>query len=129
MNKQDKEILLKDLCARLPYRVKVKSSRRRESTTLSLAVMIDFHLGYSVKPFLRPMSSMTKEEFSEVKRLFGFEITTSLGKTYIDDWKQGLNEINYTIDLIDWLNAHHLDYRGLIKKGLALEAPEEMYKL
>ena len=29
---------------------------------------------------------------------------------------------------VDWLNAHHFDYRGLIDKGLAFEAPEEMYK-
>jgi hypothetical protein len=33
-----------------------------------------------------------------------------------------------TLETFDWLNAHHFDYRGLIEKGLALEAPEGMYK-
>lgn len=30
--------------------------------------------------------------------------------------------------VIDWLLAHHFDYRGLIPMGLALEATEGMYK-
>lgn len=53
MIQEDKELLLKDLCSRLPYGVKVKSSRRRSLVTLSLDVMTDFHLGCSVKPYLR----------------------------------------------------------------------------
>lgn len=104
MTQEEKELLLRDLCARLPYGVKVKSSRRREPVTLSLDVMTDFHLGCSVKPYLRPMTSMTEEESEEFSNM---EI---------------VGYSNY-----DWLNAHHFDYRGLIEKGLALEAPEEMY--
>ena len=108
MKQEDKELLLKDLCARLPYRVKVKSSRRRSLVTLSLDVMTDFHLGCSVKPYLRPLSSMTDEE-----------------KYEFDSYHNMFN--NNPVGLIDWLNSRHFDYRGLIENGLALEAPEGMY--
>ena len=63
-----------------------------------------------IKPYLRSMSSMTDEEKSQ----YNFYLT----------------RIEYAYDaslLIDWLNAHFLDYRGLIPKGLALEAPKDMY--
>jgi hypothetical protein len=53
------------------------------------------------------MSSITKNEYEEETTLFG--------------WNTGWEHY-------DWLNAHHFDYRGLIEKGLALEAPEGMYK-
>ena len=59
-----------------------------------------------VKPYLRPMSSMTEEEYQE----FGYDV------------------LRYTPRELDWLNEHHFDYRGLIEKGLAIEAPEGMYK-
>ena len=63
-----------------------------------------------IKPYLRPMSSMTLEEEREY----------NLTKT--------LSIIDYpTLESFDWLNAHHFDYRGLIEKGLALEMPKEMY--
>ena len=65
-----------------------------------------------VKPYLRPMSSMTEEEKAEYHSL-----CDSYYGIYFD-----------TVDSIDWLNAHHFDYRGLIEKGLAIEAPEGMYK-
>lgn len=97
---KNKELLLKDLSARLPYGVKVKSSRRKSLVTLSLDVMTDFHLGCSVKPYLRPLSSMTEEE----------EITF-------------LNKENH--EIYDWLNAHHFDYRHLIEKNLAIEVTDE----
>lgn len=60
----------------------------------------------NIKPYLRPMSSMTKEEKKEYNKLLC--------------WRSPKK-------VFDWLNAHHFDYRGLIKKGLALEAPKEMY--
>ena len=65
-----------------------------------------------VKPYLRPMSSMTVEERFEYN---GFD-----GYIFSDE---------DVIIKIDWLNKHHFDYRGLIKKGLAIEAPENMYVL
>lgn len=70
----------------------------------------------AIKPYLRPMSSMTEEERDEVKKHMKRE--------------QIVNVVFYhaTEKTYDWYNAHHFDYRGLIEKGLALEAPEGMYK-
>ena len=62
-----------------------------------------------VLPYLRPMSSMTEEERKEYQAFFNYD------------------GVEYPEEYIDWLNAHHFDYRGLIEKGLALEAPEGMY--
>ena len=63
------------------------------------------------KPYLRPMSSMTEEEISCYQAFFNYD------------------GVEYPEEYIDWLNEHHLDYRGLIEKGLALEAPEGMYNI
>lgn len=110
MTNEEKQLLLKDLCARLPYDVKVKSSRRQIVVTLSLDIMTDFHLGCTVKPYLRQMSSMTEEEEKEYENCFQGDDTTAA-----------------TL-LVDFYNKRHFDYRGLIKMGLALEAPDGMYK-
>ena len=108
MTKEEKQLLLKDLCARLPYGIRVKSSRRRNPVILSLDIMTDFYLGCSIKPYLRPMSSMTDEE----QREYNSTKTLSI--------------IDYpTLQSYDWLNAYHFDYRGLINKGLAIEVTEE----
>ena len=72
---------------------------------------------YQIRPYLRPMSSMTKEEIKDffTVRRFEYDADDKLISKYGND--------------TDWLNAHHFDYRGLIEKGLALEAPEGMYKV
>lgn len=62
-----------------------------------------------IKPYLRPLSSMTEEEKEEYQAFFNYD------------------GVEYPEEYIDWLNAHHFDYRGLIEKGLALEAHEGMY--
>ena len=67
-----------------------------------------------LKPYLRPLSSMTDEEEEEYDTFFN----TDYG--YMDASK--------VFDVSDWMYAHHFDYRGLIPMGLALEAPEGMYK-
>ena len=108
MTQKEKQLLLRVLCTLMPYGVKVKISRRRDPVTLSLNIMTDFYLGCSVKPYLRPMSSMTEEEKDTFQ---GFIFPAC----------------NDPVSMIDWLNAHHFDYRGLIEKGLALEAQEGMY--
>jgi hypothetical protein len=84
-------------------------------------------------PFLRPMSSMTDEELKEFRRLKQMSVTvvmpngvSLLKPTYIVDLEDDGDGMNY---LYDWLNAHHFDYRGLIEKGLALEAPKGMYNI
>lgn len=121
MNQKDKELLLKDLCGRLPYRVKLKVGN--SALTLDtfyfdegLYKTIDKVITAGHKTYLRPMSSMTDEEKVEYNDfnlvLVGYE-------------GRGLE----CAELFDWLNAHHFDYRGLIEKELALPAKEEMYGL
>ena len=71
----------------------------------------------TIKPYLRPMESMSEEE------LLAYDKTREW--KYVDD-----DHYEYfdTLDTFDWLNEHHFDFRGLIPMGLALEAPEGMYK-
>ena len=122
-----KELLLQDLCARLPYGVRcnVKYIINNETThgedveseCTDIIKRINFDtysvytewLGYesdieNIKLYLRPMSSMTEEE------------------------RKYLQKLPFPYNFVDWLNSHHFDYRGLIEKGLALEAPKGMYK-
>ena len=122
MTQEDKQLLLKDLCGRLPYGVIIKHKDEHGKSIDARLVgyngdwfnyYIDdlcFHLKiHEFKPYLRPMSSMTEEE-----------------KCKFNSYYNMFN--NNPVGLIDWLNAHHFDYRGLIDKGIALEAPEGMYK-
>lgn len=139
MVQEDKDLLLRDLCARLPYRVRAHYDMNADpywDGDSSTDTYLDnnptgddnlrgFSCGYfkldcadgiraeCIKPYLRSMSSMTKEE----KKKF---IDTIQG-----DDKSILDE---TIRLIDFFNSIHIDYRGLIEKGLALEAKKGMYK-
>lgn len=83
----------------------------------------------TVRPYLRSMSSMTEEEKDEISELIeaSIEIDSDGDITYL----VGCVCIpcsDYQI-YIDYLNSHHFDYRGLIEKGLALDAPENMYKI
>ena len=84
------------------------------------------------KPYLRPMSSMTNEEKEELRDIFNKNI--GFNDVGFNDW--GLEIVNKfdiffsyleICDITDWLNIHHFDYRGLIKEGLALVAPDGMY--
>ena len=130
MTQEEKRLLLKDLCARLPYGVMIQSIG--EVKTLGMIDIADIDL-FMPKPYLRPMSSMTEKERNEYRKVFEKEFTiledsldAPIAYTYPDDGtvvrdKPLFNEI-------DWLNANHFDYRGLIEKGLAIEAPEGMYK-
>ena len=120
MKQEYKEFLLKDLCARLPYGLKVQIANNDYNaigvtrypsdegervwcvkTDVSEPIEIEY-----VKPYLRPLSSMTEEE-RETYLLFSYARCNDKA--------------------FDWLNAHYFDYRGLIGKGLALEAPKGMY--
>ena len=134
MKKKEKELLLRDLCCRLPYGVKVLWNGHEGKRVVKLYKVrlygkgvedytinglaqpepgyeFDFRICEEVKPYLRPMSSMTEEEKIDFVKVF--EAGTK----------------GFPNDLIDFYHEHHLDYRGLIKKGLALEAPDDMYKI
>lgn len=125
MTEQDKQLLLKDLCARLPYGfnaeiVDIFGYTGKIHISVDTLPALDKSILLRCKPYLRPMSSMTKEE---QKEFVGFHCV-NLCPIVMDSCLTINNEVN----MIDWLNAHHFDYRGLIEKGLALEAPENMYK-
>ena len=112
MNKEDKELLLKDLSARLPYKVKIEITWWvvDEGTCMNTTLEPD-HIDQllndddtEIKPYLRPMSSMTIVERQE----YGLVLCGEL-----------------SINQYDWLNAHHFDFRNLIERGLAIEVTEE----
>ena len=158
MEKEDKEILLRDLCARLPYGVKVKTPNDDEVYTLlslnpnkGIAVIgmpFDDVFATSkvkvedIKPYLRPLSSMTDEEKKDLlnyvvsKDSKYFEVCSDGSITDmspdVQDFKSfELKWINFhpntTSRNIGWLLKNHFDFCDLIPKGLALEAPKDMY--
>ena len=117
MAQEEKQLLLKDLCARLPYMVKVhiidaNGTEIDDELTTSTISHLD---RWVVKPYLRPMSSRTEEEWKEY--------TEECNKVLLMRYRA---ENHYSVT--DWLLSHHFDFRGLIEKGLAIEAPEDMYE-
>lgn len=125
MTQEDKELLLKDLCARLPYNCRVfyeyidnlDNKTYGYSLTLNTWCIDEFIANKAViKPYLRSISSMTEEEKFEQKSRMRHE-GYFVNPLYF-----------HTIEEFDYLNSIHVDYRGLIEKGFALEAPEDMYK-
>ena len=149
MTQEEKQLLLKDLCARFPYGVKLHIPSFSDTPQL-LQQISDYEtieindytspIGIDkVKPYLRPMSSMTEEEKEELLNLI-FDKESKyfyINKEGLIDgktsslMKDGLNypafcPINI-VKYTDWLNSHYFDYRGLIPKGLAIKAPEGMY--
>lgn len=137
MINEERNLLLRDLCARLPYGV--KGLHRGEVQKL---LVMDSSGSYQVgeynawfsiddvifKPYLRPMSSMTEVEYKEYDKAceLDSDISSNTLKTNIKAKKRVL--ISAWYHGTDWLIAHHFDYRGLIPMGLALGAPEGMYK-
>jgi len=120
MTTEEKKLLLADLCARLPYGVIVNNSITGDDDVLTYSLLEDFegvNFDYP-KPYLRPMDSMTEEEYDQLY------IDSRIKEDSIDI----LDALANDMDAIDWLNANHFDYRGLIEKGLALVAPEGTYK-
>ena len=144
MTNEEKQLLILDLCERLLYKVKVSVKHKNRYfddvvdnlTGVLYAVYPDeeriivdeldkaiapvnvrcggFRLEESeAKPFLRPMSSMTKKEKEFYNSMF-FEI-------------EGDYMAMFPTAVIDWLNSHYFEYRGLIERGLALIAPKGMY--
>ena len=139
MTKENKELLVKDLCARLPYGVVVNYNglvrplfgiepTQHFQITLDNAldgehnglVYVSLEVdGEELKPYLRPMSSMTEEEEKEICQFMkDYNLLTGPNRAGVFCGK-----------IVDWLNAHHFDYHGLIEKSLALEAHKDMYKM
>ena len=119
MTQEQKELLIKDLCARLPYGVKGLVTFHKNMTETREEVRIidgklydrfavfqdSWYDNVTIKPYLFPLSSMTEEQ----KDIFGKLWWNTHG-------------VNMAMHAIDYLNKNHFDYRGLIEKGLALDA-------
>ena len=137
MTQENKDLLLKDLCARLPYGIKASyygAEEECETWDEIECVTLDGYVDigqYSlpiegIKPYLFPLSSMTEEQhnefFSYYHNIEMAEVKSSgdyLKAAYIGD------DAKYS-----WLNKNHFDYRGLIRKGLAIDATGlNIYKL
>jgi len=135
MTIEEKQLLLIDLCSRLLYGVVIHTDWKNvklDRDHCGIGVLYyehyseeakkecgynvnDFSIiisgcyyGENIKPYLRPMSSMTEEEKNEYYALEELSRKKS----------------NHGIDILDWLNRHHFDYRGLIENGLAIEVNE-----
>ena len=115
----NKEKLIRDLCARLPYGVKVLYDNKVFSidyvSSIHEEIKLDTRDNYTinvsdVKPYLFPLSSMTEEQKMFLKQQnWCIAISTS-------------GTIETTVEGIDWLNKNHFDFRGLIEESLALDA-------
>jgi len=132
MTQEDKQLLLKDLCARLPYHPIVYVDENLSRLKLGVATRVWEYIAVDrpCKPYLRPMSSMTKEERKEIGNL----IKENRPSPYGIINNKGIDNLLFSVSvtsgvLVDWLNAHHFDFRNLIERGLALEAPKDMYNL
>lgn len=120
MTEEDKELLLKDLSARLPYKVicRVYILVEHYFNWKVIPSNIEWFISkvnvFKIKPYLRPLTRMTEEEEKEY--------------TDIDNRSYSCPKVYAHIpasDRIDWLNKHHFDYRGLIEKGLAIKVTEK----
>jgi hypothetical protein len=144
MTQEDKELLLKDLCARLPYGVKayvkhwsnlewkyyenvytVKSTFPSlndvhvQSETGSVDVLLG-HSDYVIKPYFFPLESMTDEQKKYVTDRWG--INENFDFEIDPDWGKYFVELGDVLSFIDWCYENHLDINGLIPKGLSLDA-------
>ena len=137
MTQEDKEFLLRDLCGRLPYGVKCEWYRYRPDHELIHRGIIElgknskdtniFDNWNKFKPYLFPLSSMTEEQEKEISERYNYhnyfglsiEITYHSEGYWDNDTSCNLQDYLW---LEDWFNKNHFDYRGLIEKGLAIDA-------
>ena len=127
---EQKDLLLKDLSARLPYSIKASYygvEEECETWDEIECVTLDGYVDISqyslpiesIKPYLFPLSSMTGEQKKyindrwDINEDFDFEINPNWGKYFVD--------LGDVVNYINWLNENHFDYRGLIEKGLSLD--------
>ena len=143
MTQEDKELLLQDLSARLPYGVKFTLSGNIIYTMkgIDLIVTDEGNWEYAVtakgiepieieyiKPYLFPLSSMTDGQLKEMQEIIGNpnEACISVNTSGLELWLNSVDTdptiwLDTIFEVQDWLNANHFDYRGLIGKGLAID--------
>lgn len=123
---EDKQLLLEDLNARLPYGVKVATINPAAEIGVISGISIKGKISVStkdadivfecteVKPYLRSMDSMTDEERKEYNEYLFHGASIGL-----------MSNTETAYELIDWCNKHYFDYRGLIEKGLAIPVTKD----
>lgn len=137
MTQEEKQLLIQDLCARLPYGVKcinvnwpkdgyvhVYNIRVKEQKIQIFEDWVDIEY---CKPYLRPMSNMNEKEKREYASFIGGQ------KPFDSDFSAYPKEHRFVYEwdvanYVKWLNSRHFDFRGLIPMGLAIEAPKGMYE-
>ncbi len=149
LTEENKSLLFKDLSGRLSYGVKVAYTTLSDDMPkvwdvigLPAVGLVDIVVPgkyrfaavpvEEIKPYLRPMSSMTKEEKKEYHKQVDIDLdrtAEALRERFETGTFHPENRFTPQYCHIDWLNANHFDYRGLIEKGLALEAEDGMYKI
>ena len=149
MNKKKEKLLQADLCARLVYGVKVRvegdyfyDEMEPYDCDMDASKFADWlSHSYTVKPYLRLLTSMTEDERKYLRNLVCYDYAPkdcpvvhgdfSMTTMYSCQEREVYEHYDMEIMLpyIQFLNEHHFDWHGLIKKGLALEAPEGLYKI
>ena len=115
MTQEEKDLLLKDLCSRLPYGVKGNYQNSDDKLLRSITIVYNYLkpngmvMTRDIKPYLFPLSSMTEEQTEELIKL-------------INTGQNDNNEFMRSLCRIDFYHKHHFDYRGLIPMGLAIDA-------
>lgn len=160
MTQEEKDLVVKDLCGRLPYGVMLKhistekpfklfsikrdeyASYKKDGVELAVnGIYYDWYVNdiyhdieLYIKPYLRPLSSMTEKEKDEFLLFFPFcrgdmyfDVKNACVEVFECPHKITLYPFWDNVRLINWLNKNMFDYRGLIPKGLALEAKDGMY--
>lgn len=143
MEQEEKQLILQDLCARYPYGIYVLADvyKTFDGGIIGKVIGVNIETGLvylegvltpfsidQIKPYLRSMSSMTDEEKREYNSFFGGQ------KPFDSDFYAYQKEYKFVYEwdvanYVNWLNAHYLDFRGLIPKNLAIEAPSNIYKI
>lgn len=131
MEQENKNLLLKDLCSRLPYGVILNCCDSIGEKLIAIdengLINHDYDIE-EVKPYLFPLSSMTEEQFDELKEYSGLKYSASLLElvnwtdecTTLEFWLEE-TPADIIIKVFDWLNRNHFDYRDLITRGLAID--------
>ena len=138
VTQEEKDLLLRDISGRLPYGLIIEHNGNLSkldtificdnisvsSTSMDSEIFYNLNLD-EFKPYLFPMSSMTEEQY-ELLRESGILSNCSHSYEYVNPHIHGVSFIfkefkTYSLELIEWLNKNHFDYRGLIEKGLAID--------
>lgn len=132
MTQEDKDLLLRDLCCRLPYKVYVNYDCGKDKQYEGILDDIlpsrgEAYVEYclcdidDIRPYLRPMSSMTDEEWADCVQFQSSNVS-------YDGKEQHIIVTALMADVCArWNDKHMFDHRGLLLKGLALVAPTDMY--